>query len=200
MELLIAMTVFAVMTTLAFSGLQIVLDTRERVEKETLLYDHLRVAFSIIERDVEQAVSREVRDEHGGIRASVIGGSFNSISLELSRSGWENPLNQKRSTLQRVGYRLEDKGLYRIRWRQLDRTSDDQFDEVELMGGVTEFEVRFLRGLEWQTSWPPPLSNISSSLQAQAGINQGLPNAIEITLDVENVGKITRLFRVAGAY
>lgn len=190
MELLVAMSIFAIMATLSYSGLQVVLDTRERIDQESLVLDHLRVAFSIIERDIEQAVYREIKDENGNTRAPIVGESFNSILLELSRSGWDNPLNQKRSTLQRVGYRFEEDKVFRLRWHQMDRVRADQFDEAELLDKVIDFRVRFLDvSQSWHTSWPRLINNFRLPR---------LPRAIEVTFEIENIGKITRLFRVAG--
>ena len=44
---------------------------------------------------------------------------------------------QTRSTLQRVGYRLDEGTLYRLYWSELDRALESKANEAQLLDGVT---------------------------------------------------------------
>ena len=75
-----------------------------------------------MQRDIEQVVPRTVRDEYGDAQSPLVGGE----DLQLTRAGWRNPGGRQRSTLQRVGYALEEQQLVRYCWSVLDRAQDSE--------------------------------------------------------------------------
>ena len=108
---------------------------------------------------------------------------------ELGAGSWFAGL--RRSQLQRVAYALADENFTRASWDVLDRAQDSEPRSARLLAGVTDLEIRYLDGAgEWRPDWPP------ASTAAPATATR-LPRAIEITLDVKDWGRITRLFRVA---
>lgn len=191
LELLVAVSVFAVIAALASGGFNAVLDSSARSEEQMQRLSELQKAMTIIARDVEQAVERPIRDGFGDFIPPFIGSQPTNL-LEFSRTGRRNPTQAKRSHLQRVGYRHEDEALYRLNWPVLDRAQDTEALEYKLLDGVSEVEIRYLdSNREWQNQWPP--------LQAAGpGSTNALPKAVEITLDIEGLGRIPRLFRVRG--
>lgn len=88
-ELVVALAIFAVLSALVYSGLRTVLDARSHTDRQAARLAQLQTMFTLLERDVEQAVARRARDELGGIlpamraTASRYGGT-----LEFSREGW----------------------------------------------------------------------------------------------------------------
>jgi general secretion pathway protein J len=144
----------------------------------------------IIARDVEQAVERSIRDEFGSTLPPLVGSQSTTL-LEFSRTGLRNPSQVARSHIQRVGYRYEDDVLYRLSWPVLDRAQDTEANEYQLIEGINEVEIRYLDdNRDWQDQWPP--------LVATPSATNGLPKAIEITLDIEGLGEVPRLYRVRG--
>ncbi len=190
LELLVAVSVFAVVAALASGGFNSVLNTASHSEEQMQRFTALQKAMTIIARDVEQAVERSVRDGFGDRLAPFIGSQPTNL-LEFSRTGRRNPGQAPRSHIQRIGYRHEDNVLSRLSWAVLDRTQDSKPLEYELLEGVNEIKIRYLdSNREWQDQWPP--------LQTDQGNDNALPKGVEITLDIEGLGAIPRLFRVRG--
>jgi type II secretion system protein J len=74
----------------------------------------------------------------------------------------------------------------------LDATQSNEPLRRELIKQVKRFELRYLdTGHQWLTQWPPP------ALQAPASERER-PLAVEVTLELEDWGIITRLFEIAG--
>ncbi len=194
LELLVALAVFAIMATAAYSGLRNVLFTRAAVEEQSRRLAAVQLAVFRLGQDIEQAVPRGIRDEYGEPQAALLGGELADDRLTLTRAGWDNPLGQPRATLQRVAYRLRDGRLWRLHWGVLDRGGLLEPRETLLLERVREFRVRFLDRDDWRDDWPPPASD-------EAGAKKdpdALPRAVEIGLTLEDWGEITRLLPLSG--
>lgn len=189
LELLIALAVFTVVATAAYSGLNSVLTTRAVVEREAARLGELQLAWFLLERDLEQTAPRPIRDEFGQTRPALESGSLSDALLIFTRAGWDNPLNRPRSTLQRLGYQLRDRQLLRFYWDALDRGDATLPRETVLLEAVREVRLRFLDSDgDWRGDWPPTTVDDSA--------NGRLPRAVEITLVLDDWGDITRLFRL----
>jgi len=191
LELVVAMAIFAIMSAIAYSGLNNVLIARQQTDVHSEQLHQLQLAMTWFARDIEQIVDRGVRSEYGEVVAPVVGNDFEGYILEVTRGGWRNPANQPRSHLQRVAYMVRDEQLVRTYWRVLDRAEDSKAYENVLFDGVTEVEIRYMaQNEEWATSWPPGSTGIASSNPAT------IPRAIEVNVETKHFGKITRLLRV----
>jgi general secretion pathway protein J len=131
-----------------------------------------------------------VRDPFGDVRAALLGDDLENPSLELTRSGWRNPLGQPRADLQRVRWQLSGEQWQRQYWTVLDQAQDSQPQVQKALEGVTALQLRYLdeQGA-WQTSWPPQESNQAEALTA-------LPQAVELVLQHRRYGEIRRLLRL----
>ena len=188
LELLVALAVFAVISVAAYSGLQSVLFTQVVVELETQRLAQVQMAFNFLERDMEQAVPRGIRDEYGLERPALESNTLGGELLTLTRAGWDNPLEQERATLQRLAYRLQEGRLVRQYWDTLDRSGIVEPRETTLLDDVLETEVRFLDEQDaWQPEWPPRGAGEATTM---------LPRAIEFSVVLGDWGEITRLFRL----
>lgn len=189
LELLISMMVFSILSVMAYSGLQIVIDTKNQTEKAEQRLVELQTAFMFIGRDIEQTINRSVRDGFGDERPALQGGEFGSELISLTRAGYTNFLNRQRSNLQRVAYRLDDDKLIRMSWPMLDQDYNQEPVERILVENVTKVEIRYLdQQQSLQDQWPPAFSEEGK---------QQLPLAVEIKLITDDMGEIRRLFRVA---
>jgi general secretion pathway protein J len=197
LEVLVALAVFAIMATAAYSGLRSVLFTRAAVEKENRRLAAVQLAVFRLEQDIEQTLSRGIRDEYGEPQPALRGGELLNEALILTRAGWDNPLGQPRSNLQRVAYRFGEGQLWRLHWNVLDRGGSVESRELLLLDQVREFRVRFLDQSDaWRNDWPPPAgSGADSNLTSDPDT---LPRAVEITLTLEDWGAITRLLPLPG--
>lgn len=185
-----ALAVFSVLSVLAYGGLKTVMNTQAHVEAQAVRLAELQTTWLIVGRDLEQASRRGIRDEYGDRVPAMLGGQ-GEVFLELTRAGWRNPTGRPRSYLQRVRYRIEDGRLLRQAWRVLDRAQDSEPYTQVLLNQVKEAEARFLnRELEWAIDWPP--------LAQEGEAENGLARAVEVVLELEDWGRVARLFLVPG--
>ena len=188
LELLVALAIFSLIAVMAYGGLETVLKQQAGTEENAESLAELQKTYLVIQRDIEQAVPRAIRDEFGDEQAPLIGTTL----FQLTRGGWNNPANQPRSTLQRVGYSLEDRQLIRYAWRVLDRAQDSAPTRQPLAADIESMQVRYLdEAGNWQEQWPP----------LQAGSNPlanptDFPMAVEMTLEHARFGTLTWLFQL----
>jgi general secretion pathway protein J len=193
MELMVSIVIFAIMSTIAFSGLQTIMNTREQTDKAALQLKNLQTTMTFLRQDIEQTVGRRIRDEFGDQQEALHGDRSSLYTLELTRAGNTNPLNLQRSNLKRVAYKLLDDKFYRVTWKTLDRAQESEPYILELLDNVTNFEIRFLdEKQQWHSSWPP-IESSSSTIAS-------LPLAVEVNLTLKEQGEIIRLFQVAGKH
>jgi len=145
-----------------------------------------------MQRDVEQTVPRPIRDEFGDSQPALYFPQNNVI--ELTRTGWRNPIAESRSELVRVRYILEAGHLRRYQWSALDRLQGSQPQVVDLLEHVDNFQVRAMdsNGV-WSTEWP------EAAAQVQAQQNLGLtplPRAIEVSFTEAPYGEVRRVFLI----
>lgn len=189
LELLIALAIFSVVAVLAYGGLGTVLDQQRQTEEGAERLGDLQKTYLIIERDIEQAVPRPVRDQFGDVRGQMTGGE---AGLEFTSGGWRNPLGRPRSSMQRIGYTVEDRQLVRYNWLVLDRAQDSEPLQQTLASDITGFSLRYLDAAnKWQETWPPENASFNPETTEPE-----LPRAVEVTLDHEYFGEIRWLFRL----
>lgn len=188
LELLVALAIFAIVAVLAYGGLGTVLDQRILTEESAERLAELQKTYLIVQRDIEQLVPRAIRDEFGDEQAAISG----AAQFQLTRGGWRNPLNNPRSSLQRVGYALQEQQLIRYSWLVLDRAQDSEPREQVLATGIDSISVRYLDiDDSWQEQWPPELVTGSGERPPDE-----LPRAVEMTLEHEHYGEIRWLFQL----
>ncbi len=189
-ELLVAMALFSVVALMAYGGLDTVLQARKLGDEHAMKLAALQTSFAILERDIEQAVNRPIRDNYGDVQPAMIG---NNNTLEFTRNGRRNPGNFSRSHLQRITYGVEDEQLMRASWQMLDRAQDSDSAAGPLFNGVEKIEFSYLDDqMKWQNEWP-----VRNLTQKDAPA-PGLPRAIELIIESDEWGEIRRMFRVAG--
>ncbi len=183
LELLIAIVLFSMISTAAYKLLTST--TRAQEVTQSILYelDKLQRAETIVEQDLFQIVRRMITDETGPQPALQVPGNGEML-MEFTRSGWQNPLQAPRSTLQRVAYAHEGNELVRYYWPTLDRIPTTARMRQLLMTEVRSVNVRLLdQHNHWLTVWP------HSSLPVDQGNNlTRLPLAVEITVVHEKMG------------
>jgi general secretion pathway protein J len=188
LELLVALSIFALLSVMAYGGLRSVLQQHSITSAEEQRLAELQKIYLLMQRDLEQAVPRPIRDEYGDTQPPLSGGS----AFQFTRGGWSNPLGHPRSDLQRIGYAWVDDHLVRYVWSVLDRAQDTQPLEQRLSDRFTGMEVRFLAGNDqWLTQWPDP-----ATVRAGAPPPENLPRAVEITLHHKQYGDLVWLFRL----
>ncbi len=189
LELLVAVAILAVIGIASYRLLDSTIATRDTAARHDATLLALQKAMQILQRDIEQAASRPVRDEFGDAQPALYIPQENV--LELTRLGWRNPLGEPRAELVRVRYIVEDGRLRRYYWNVLDRAQDSKPQYVTLLENVEDFRVSVLNPQgTWTSAWP-------SLDQARADRAQlPMPGAVDISFTVPPFGELRRLFRV----
>lgn len=193
LELLVAIAIFSLLSAMAYTGIKSMISSRDTVDDNMNRLSELQRTALSLGNDLRQASGRGIRDEYGDSRPPLMGppegSDIEGIRLELTRAGYPNPLGATRSHLQRVAYTLEENTLYRLTWSVLDRAPDSLPHRARLLGAINTLSLRFLDSdNNWHDQWPP--------FQSQGAAP--LPKAVEVTLELDDWGDITRLYSLAG--
>lgn len=184
LEFLIAASIFALISVAAFALLSQVQDSDEISARAGDQLHRLQRTMAMLERDSMQMVQRQVRlgeeaPTNQWLRGEAGMLESEAMGLAFIRTGWRNPQARlPRAEVQGVGYRLKEGVLERLTTLYPDSAADSLPRVTALMAGVTDFKLRFWAGGKWQEQW----------------LDEGLPQALEVTLDSEDFGVITRLF------
>ncbi|MDH3870849.1 MAG: type II secretion system minor pseudopilin GspJ [Gammaproteobacteria bacterium] len=188
LELLVALAIFGLVAVMAYGGLGTVLEQRAHTDASAQRLAALQKTYVVMQRDIEQAVARAIRDEYGDEQAPLAAAPV----FQLTRGGWSNPAGRPRSSLQRVGYDLEEQQLVRYAWPVLDRSQDSQPLQQALADHIVSMQVRYLDvASNWQDSWPSLETGVE-----EAAVEPGLPAAVEVSLEHEYLGNLTWLFQM----
>jgi len=191
LEVLIAVAIFAVVSIMAFGGYNQLIKQSDRINENIVRTRAIQLTVQRMVQDFAEIEPRPVREPLGNAAQPVLKAERGGEQLaEFTRAGWSNPAGVPRPTLQRVAYRFEDGKLRRDYWLALDRTLQAPPVSVVLLDKVKEVKLRFLSAdRAWQDQWPgggAPASPYSR------------PIAVEITLDLEDIGTVVRLVELAG--
>lgn len=199
LEVLVALSIFAVLGVGAYRVLSGALTANERLRERQQAVAQLTFAVGSLHDELTQVSERGVRAEYGDREAAFIG---TAETLVFSRSGWSNPLGHRRGSVQRVGYGLGSGAsiadgdrtaatelvLQRHFWTVLDRAQDT----VALTRNLLPLSALTFRYLnddgEWLGVWPP--------LSPGQGKTKTLPLAVEVTLLSARFGEIRRLVKL----
>lgn len=185
LELLVSLAVFAILSALAYGGLLSVTKNYEITRDYWQQLGQWQRGFFLIERDMLQIVPRLSRNSFGSVEAPLLRKIGDNQLMSFSRAGLSNPAEIARGEVVRVAYLLEDQKLLRQVWYYPDRVYAEPQSQQVLFDQVEAVNIRFLdQDDDWQDTWgeTDPLP---------------LPKAIELTITLENVGEIRRLWVIA---
>lgn len=186
LELVAALAIFALLSVMAYGGLNALLTTHRALEQSLDSLEDWQMTVHRLRLDLEQIRNRPIRDAFGDVQAAV--SMQQDGRLEFTHGGRRNPMGLPRSSLERVAYYLEDRALIRESWPQLDRPQGLEGQRLAVVDGIEDLKWRFLdESDEWQDSWPP--LNLGAAPDALAP-----PRAIELQLRTRRYGAINLLF------
>ena len=185
-ELLVALVILVLLSVAGYSGLNAVLQTREKLAQESRKWQHLSLFFSQMELDIAQAIHRPVQDQRGVIQPTWVGlpvvVSDDEANLTFTRAGIAD---QGFSMLapQRLGYRFEQNSIVLLRWPFPDQAPLTKPLRYTLLEGVRDFHLRYLdMNGNWLEYWPV------------TALPSTLPMGVEVTVTLAGGEKITRIF------
>ena len=194
LEVLVAVVIFGIISVLAYGGYNQLIQQSDIVERSASRTRAVQSTVQRMSEDFAMLEPRPIREPIGESLEPALraGGTRTETLVDLTRSGWTNPAGLSRSTLQRVTYRLLDNKLERAYWSALDRTLTTEPTSAVMLDKVRTASFRFLdQNQSWHEQWPP----LGYSGPDAARLR---PIAVEITLDLEDWGKLVRLIEVSG--
>ncbi len=193
-ELLVAMFITAILFAMGYGAMNQAISNREGIQKQQQRLTDVQRAMRLMVQDFAQAAPRPVRDAIGGATDPAFkSGTPTGVLVTLTRGGWSNPAGVQRPTLQRVQYVFADGTLRRENFPVLDAVADVKPRERPLLADVRSVKLRYLAdGGQWVEVWPPPQSTPNAKQRDRL-----LPNAVEVTLELTDWGKLVRIIEVA---
>lgn len=213
LEMLIAMAITALVAAMAYGFLSSARVAKESIDEALVTVNDLETVFQLLATDLHHVVDRQLPAAAAGLGSvdpapAFMGGEVSrgaanvllgDYIIRFVRDGWANPLQQQRSDLQRVGYRWIDGQLWRDYWPERNQPLDAAPAGTRLLiEDLEELRIRFLpanadqlRDSAWLEYWPPEGSD-------QGAGASSLPLAVELTLTLEDVGDVQRIFSLPG--
>lgn len=174
-EVLIALVIFALLAAAGTAVMATAVEGRFAVRAADARTAELQRLRSLLKADVGQAVGRN-DPTVGPIR------SGDGVMLELVRTGWANPADRGRPSLQRVEWRVVDGRLER---RVADQVTGTAVGPAQVVArDVTDVQVSFV-SLEVETPvfFPRPPMQLS-------------PDAVRVRMTLEDTGPVEMLLLV----
>lgn len=192
-EVMVAVFIFGILAMLAYGGYNQMARQSDIVDSNAGRSRAIQSAMQRMSEDFAMIEPRPVREPLGeSVEPALRSDARTEMLAELTRSGWSNPAGVSRSTLQRVAYRLENNKLQRAYWNALDRTMTAEPTAATLLDKVRTVSFRFMdQNQSWHQQWPPLGYSGPDAVRLR-------PIAVEITLDLEDWGKVVRLVEVSG--
>lgn len=203
LEALVALALMALIGAASYQVLAVTLSTRDAQARHRIVLSDWQRAFSLIQRDVEQAQPRPVRSDGPEPRPALVLDEAEQ-QLELTTGGRSNPLARAQSPLSRIRYRIglhpqrdipespyyrdEQRYLLRESWFNIDGPRAEPADLVQALlpePDSIDFEVLSSRGRHRQ--WPPVLA---------AGTAPPVPLAILVSLGHPRLGVVQRSLKL----
>ncbi|WP_151976448.1 type II secretion system minor pseudopilin GspJ [Acinetobacter soli] len=141
-ELLVAIAIFAVLSALGWKIFDYLIKTKERNQQHELQIFELQDAYQIILRDSLQLIPMTA-NINGQIRPAL---SLSDTSLQFSKAGVSDPLKEGLAPYERIEYRYvpSEKMVYRLKYRSLNITNNEQPESSVLLKNVDQFRITVL--------------------------------------------------------
>lgn len=191
-ELLVALSVFALLSAGGIAMLRGGFDSRQSVTDSMSGQQRIQILRAVLRADLTQMVDRPARMETGNVRpwrflGTERGGQGLPV-MAFVRGGWDNPgMRASRSELVYIEYDLADGRLIRRLYPRPDVAPDTPVVEQVLLEGLDDLRLRYLLGGVWQRR-----------LQAPPDRRGGLPAAVEVAVTHPDTGSLRMLFLAAG--
>ncbi len=194
-ELLVAVSIFAIVITVVYSTLFIGIKTYHRIQAELNLNQDINRALDRLSIELRNCYDAEYNEqkEEGGFIADSQSLSFFTIQNDYSQESYPR-------LLARVSYSFREESLFKK--SQIDKDAfleEENFAEEELLSGIQTFSIKYLYykkeyfeeeyKFEWKSEWidralvPQGISieitkldsenNISASLNRHIFLQQG---------------------------
>lgn len=190
-EVLVTLLVFGVMSVASVAILNQTLSSKAQTETFNSALKELQLSHAILKTDLSQIAHRPIRDEYGAQSPVIFEGGtgFQSDAiLKFVRDGWQNPSgHNRRSSLQKVHYIVEDGVLIRRSFARLDGAREAAAEDRVLLNDVENLDVSFFVSGQWR-----------KVLMVPAVGPYVMPSAVSIDVRTRSLGDIRQVFLSGG--
>ncbi len=154
LEVLVAIGIFSVVSMVSYSTLDSYLDQRERLTVHYAKFERLQRLFLLLERDIQFAAGRKVRDG-GDIKPAIESAQGDVlIGMTVAQPDVQNTAG---ISLKRVEWHLEGNELLRLQWDVLDHDGKTRPAQLLVSDEIQDLELSYLlyspnRGLDSKES------------------------------------------------
>lgn len=189
LEILIAITIFAILATMTSSIIYHTFTTQTIVKRQTKKLSQIQVAIALIQRDTQQIIARSIRNSPSHEYPRLVGKTH---YLEFTRGGNIDPAgNPKISSLTRIAYLCQSDQLIRRSWSHLDTPNRQQHEDLVLLTHLNQCHFAYLTHRnEIVSQWQEITLNQR---------RESLPSAIQYTFDIKDKGTMSLLFIIPEA-
>lgn len=190
LEVLVAIAVFAMFSLSAYQVMNGVQRSDEQSREHNQRLQDIQRAILMLDNDFRQIIGRQVRQQGNNESGPLLqSGEYlldsASDGIIFTRDGWQNPQQMfPRSEILRVGYRIIDEKLERVWFRYPDTVVGTEPLVRKVLEGVTALSFSYYGSQGWQEAWSD---------------NTRLPKGIAVTLTLEDLGKIERVYMLPEA-
>jgi type II secretion system protein J len=120
--MIIAVMIFAVISTVSYSSLIRFFDQSQKIEAAHARLEQIQKLFSLLEQDIRYLVPRPVQYNNTTYAAMEVYSNrpvFTGEKMQFTTSR-PTPLNKMSQTNFRVSWRFNDDAIYRYSWKELD--------------------------------------------------------------------------------
>ncbi len=182
-EIVIAVSIFALMGVMAFGGLTETTTRGQAVGDANNRLSDVQFAVVYFTRDWAQVNQRRIRNQFGDEESNIV---LDDDVITFTRGGWSNLLGQKRSSLQRVQYQVIRDQLVRSHWPSIDQGIGEQPIRQVILDDIDSIELVFQNALgEPIADWP-----------IDGGPSKGDPIVLAVKFDLPDMGEIVRILEI----
>jgi general secretion pathway protein J len=185
LEILVAISIFAILAVLAYGGLNSIVRAQLGLRVAQTELNTLDLALSRFEKDLRQALPRAARGAYGTEEAALVGDSSN---LSLSTLSLAAAANGPALRAVRVRHAFAAGRWLRAEAAALDVAPNTPESARLQLDGFNNARLRYLdNALIEQSQWPP----VNAS---QNGLSpNSLPRAVELRIDTKAFGEVRRV-------
>lgn len=193
LELLVAISVLATVSIIAWRGLDTLVTTRARLEPEGDQVRAVLTAFGQLDRDLARTINPALfAFTTPPVSVVTIGGQPALSVMRLAPVEADAP-----TALQIIGYRVEDGFLVRSASRPMrgrGSVAAEDITNVRLLENVKSLRVRVWRDGQ---GWIDPLASATTAAPPVPGQTAVVPPGVEISIE-RNDGKVFRKVLLVG--